>query len=243
MLEVYKIDILFASTINYILFTATTLNFIYLNFRTTFLSIHFDRHYHLTIYRFLYVAVSWNGMTLFYEMHLPQNTEKMNNTAQFRTTQNNDEQNNNNDLFQNFHLVQLDRLKIASITSFSKIQKTMKEHHNHIREMIQFTENKHPNYTSQIVQTISNFDSENDQFHWYGSKRDFIYKKNHPDAIKAFMASKKVKNFKILKNNLTQACALQRNPDCRDRIISFEHIRNFLDALLLVVYHFHQTTL
>ena len=46
------------------------------------------------------------------------------------------------------------------------------------------------------------------------------------------MASKKVKKFKLPKHHLAQARALQRNPDHRDRIMSFKQIRKFYDALL-----------
>ena len=53
----------------------------------------------------------------------------------------------------------------------------MKDHYHCIREMIQFTKTKYPVYALQIVQIILNFDSENDQFHYDGSKKDFIYKK------------------------------------------------------------------
>ena len=49
------------------------------------------------------------------------------------------------------------------------------------------------------MQEISNFDSENDEYHWYGSKGDLTYKNIHPDVVKAFMASKKVRKVKIAK--------------------------------------------
>ena len=45
------------------------------------------------------------------------------------------------------------------------------------------------------------------------------------------MASKKVKKFKFPKNHLAQACTLERNPNRRDRIMNFEHIIKFHDAL------------
>ena len=43
---------------------------------------------------------------------------------------------------------------------------------------------------------------------------------------------KEGKKFKLPKKHFAQARALQRNPDRRDKIMSFEHIRKFHDALL-----------
>ena len=46
------------------------------------------------------------------------------------------------------------------------------------------------------------------------------------------MASKKVKKIKLPLNHLARLRELQRNPDRKDRIISFERIRKFHDASL-----------
>ena len=54
----------------------------------------------------------------------------------------------------------------------------------------------------------------------------------HPDIIKAFMATKKVKQFKLPKSYSPQVRALQRNPERKDRIMSYEHIHKFHDAML-----------
>ena len=92
----------------------------------------------------------------------------------------------------------------------------MRDHRNQIKEMIEFVEMKFPTYASQVVSFVSDLDLENDRFHWYGAQKDLDYEKIHPDVIKAFMASKKIKKFKLPKHLLTQMRALQRNPKRKD---------------------------
>ena len=54
---------------------------------------------------------------------------------------------------------------------------------------------KYPAFALQVVSNISESDLENDWFHWYGAQKDFDYEKIHPDVIKAFMASKKLRSL------------------------------------------------
>ena len=108
----------------------------------------------------------------------------------------------------------------------------MRDHRNRIKEIIEFVEMKYPTYALQVVSIISDSDLENDRFHWYGAQKDLDYEKIHPDVIKAFMASKKVKKFKLPKHHSAQMRALQRNPERKDRIMSFEHICKYHDAVL-----------
>ena len=71
----------------------------------------------------------------------------------------------------------------------------MRDHCNRIKEMILFIEIKYPTYALQVVSIISDSDLENDRFHWYGVQKDFDYEKIHPDVIKTFMASKKLRSL------------------------------------------------
>ena len=96
----------------------------------------------------------------------------------------------------------------------------MRDHCNQVNEMMEFVEMKYPTYALQVVSIILDSDLENDQFHWYGTQKDFDYEKKHSDVIKAFMASKKTKKIKLPKYHLEQVRALQRK--C---ILSFEHFR------------------
>ena len=111
-------------------------------------------------------------------------------------------------------------------------KKNMRDHRNRIKEMISFIEIKYPTYALQVINEISESDLQNDRYHWFGAKKDFDYEKMHPDIIKAFMATKKVKRFKLPKSYSAQVRALQRNPEQKDRIMSYEHIRKFHDAML-----------
>ena len=65
-------------------------------------------------------------------------------------------------------------------------------------------------YGLQVVSNISDSDLENDWNHWYGTQKDFDYEKIHPNIIKAFMTSKKMKKFKLPKHHLAQMSALQQ---------------------------------
>ena len=79
---------------------------------------------------------------------------------------------------------------------------------------------------------ISELDLQNNRYHWFGARKDFEYKKIHPDFIKAFMARKKVKVFKLPKSYFAQVRALQCNPEQKDRIMSYQHTCKFHDAIL-----------
>ena len=68
----------------------------------------------------------------------------------------------------------------------------MTEHRNRIKEIIEFIEIKHLTYALQGINEISESDLQNNRHYWFGAKKDFDYKKLHPDIIKAFMATKKV---------------------------------------------------
>ena len=63
------------------------------------------------------------------------------------------------------------------------------------------------------------------------AQKYFDHEKIRPDIIKAFMASKKIKKFKLPKHHLAQMRALQRNPEGKDYIMSFEHIYKYHDAV------------
>ena len=60
----------------------------------------------------------------------------------------------------------------------------MRDHQNQIKEMMEFVEVKYPTCALQVV----TFDLENDVYNWFDTKKDFDYKKKHPNVIKAFMA-------------------------------------------------------
>ena len=133
------------------------------------------------------------------------------NTARFNNNQ--ERENSNTNEIEHFNLSQSDCVKIASTTFFSKKKQTMRDHRNRIKEMISFIEIKYPTYALQVVSIISDSDLENDRFHWYGAQKDFDFEKIHPDVIKAFMASNKIKKFKLPKHHLVQMRALQQNPE------------------------------
>ena len=59
--------------------------------------------------------------------------------------------------------------------------------------MIKIVKIKYPTYALQVINEISESDLQNDKDHWFGAKIDFDYEKMHPDIIKAFTATKKVK--------------------------------------------------
>ena len=84
----------------------------------------------------------------------------------------------------------------------------------------------------QVISEIFESDLQNKRYHWFGAKKDFDYEKMHPDIIKAFMATKKVKQFKLPKCYSVQVRALQRNSEQKDYIITYEHICKFHDAML-----------
>ena len=108
----------------------------------------------------------------------------------------------------------------------------MRDHRNLIKEIIEFVGMKYLTHALQVVSITSDLDLEHDQFHWYGTQKDFDYEKIHPDVIKVFMALKKIKKFKLPKHHSLQMRALQQNPVCKDQIMSFEHICEYYDAVL-----------
>ena len=79
----------------------------------------------------------------------------------------------------------------------------MREHRSCIKEMLEFIKIKCSTYALQVINEITELDLQNNSCHQFGAKKDFKYKKMHPDIIKAFMATKKVKQFKLPKNYLT----------------------------------------
>ena len=109
----------------------------------------------------------------------------------------------------------------------------MRDHRNRIKEMIEFVKIKYPTYALQVINEISESDLQNNRYHWFGAKKDFDSKTMHPDIIKAFMATKKVKQFKLPKSYSVQVrISLQRNPEQKDCIMSYEHVRKFHNAML-----------
>ena len=72
----------------------------------------------------------------------------------------------------------------------------MREHRNHIKGMIEFVESKYQIYALQVINEISESDLQKDRYHWFGAKKDFEYKKMHPDIgckkSQAIQATKKL---------------------------------------------------
>ena len=79
----------------------------------------------------------------------------------------------------------------------------MREHRNCIKEIIEFIEIKHPTYTLQVISETSELDLQNNGYHCFGAKKDFEYEKMFPDIIKAFVATKKVRDSSYQKKFLT----------------------------------------
>ena len=99
-------------------------------------------------------------------------------------------------------------------------------------EIKQFISSKYPAVARRLIKPISAHDLTDPAYHWFGSKTDFVYQDIHPDIIKAFLATKKVKKFVLPSSVEARRRALQKNPNKEDRIMSFDHIRKYHDALL-----------
>ena len=104
-------------------------------------------------------------------------------------------------------------LIVFTLQILHHLKKNMRDHRNHIKEMIEFVKIKYPTYASQVINENSKSDLQNNRYHWFGAKKDFDYEKMHSDIIKAFLATKKVKQFKLPKSYSAQVRALQHNPE------------------------------
>ena len=84
----------------------------------------------------------------------------------------------------------------------------------------------------ECVREISEEDKNNDRCNWFEAKHHFIYEHIHSDAIKAFMAGKKLKHFKLPKSRKAQERAILNNPNRDAKLYSFEYVRKHHDAML-----------
>ena len=108
----------------------------------------------------------------------------------------------------------------------------MKNARARLSEMIIFLKHKYPAVARRLVIKITQRDLNDPTFHWYGATEDFVYSDIHPDIIKAFLSLKKNKKFVLPRGRAAQEKALRKNPNREDRIMGFDHIRKFHDALL-----------
>ena len=63
--------------------------------------------------------------------------------------------------------------------------------------MIEHVEKAHPTCTLECAMKVFNEDFESEDFDWHGHRKDFDYEKLNSNAIKVFVAKKKVKKFKM----------------------------------------------
>ena len=63
-------------------------------------------------------------------------------------------------------------------------------------------------------------------------KKDIGCEKLHPDIMEAFLSMKKTKKFILLKDKKARERALEKNLLQEDKIMSFDHIRKYHDAIL-----------
>ena len=64
------------------------------------------------------------------------------------------------------------------------------------------------------------------------AEKIFITESSTQMLLKHFLAKNKIKKFKIPRNPAAKSNALEENPDMKDKIFSFEHVRNHHDAIL-----------
>ena len=108
----------------------------------------------------------------------------------------------------------------------------MKNARARLLEMITFIKSKYPAVARRLVIKITQRDLNDPSFHWYGATEDFNYSDIHPDIVKAFLSLKKIKKFVLPRGRAAREKALRKNPNREDRIMGFDHIRKFHDALL-----------
>ena len=101
----------------------------------------------------------------------------------------------------------------------------MQDARRRLDKMKQFISSKYPAVARRLIKSISAHDLTNPAYHWYGSKTDFVYQDIHPDIIKAFLATKKVKRIVLPSSVEDRRRALQKNPNREDRIMSFDFVR------------------
>ena len=126
----------------------------------------------------------------------------------------------------------VDRASIKATDKFQIASKTMKNHRERLAEIIKFVQEKHPTHSRECVREISEECKNNDRHNWFEAKYDFIYEHLHSDIIKAFMAGKKLKHFKLPKSRKAQERAILNNPNRDVKLCSFEHVRKYHDAML-----------
>ena len=65
--------------------------------------------------------------------------------------------------------------------------------------MINFVQQKYPTCSRECIRELSEENKCNDRYNWFEANYDLIYENLDSDIIKAFMAGKKVKHFKLPK--------------------------------------------
>ena len=119
----------------------------------------------------------------------------------------------------------LNKKRIKDTDKFQIDEKTKKNHRDRLNEMMEFIKIKYPTYSRECIREITQEDREDERHNWDGAKYDFACENLHSDVIKAFMAIKKVKKFKLPKTKKARAKAQLKNPEMKDKLCSFEHIR------------------
>ena len=122
--------------------------------------------------------------------------------------------------------------RIKETNKFKKRDKTKKDHRQRLQEMIKFIEKSYPTYSRECVKELTLDELSDETYDFYDSKKDFIYEHLNSGIIKAFMASKKVKKFVLPKSLKAQRKVLAKNPEKKDKIMSYDHIRKYHDAIL-----------
>lgn len=126
----------------------------------------------------------------------------------------------------------MDRRRIQSTSEFARTLSVMQDARRRLEEIKNYITSKYPAVGHKIIKRISTQDLNNPSFHWYGAKSDFVYHDIHPDIIKAFLSTKKVKKFVLPASRDARERALRKNPNREDRVMSYDHIRKYHDALL-----------
>ena len=59
----------------------------------------------------------------------------------------------------------------------------MKNHREHLLEMINFVQQKYLTYSRECIRELSEEDKCNDRYNWFEANYDFIYENLHSDII------------------------------------------------------------